>query len=134
MSELDAVLDTLAKMEHLVLLYKELESIVALHDFTRDSVIPPEVQKMLDDVDEEFGVKEETVQEKIVKLEAEIKASVLQNGQSVTVGDYQAVYSRARVTWNTEALEGYAVSHPEILQLRKEGQPSVTIRKAGRKT
>ena len=39
-----------------------------------------------------------------------------------------AIYAAGRASWDTKALEGYAVAHPEILQFKKVGEPSVSIR------
>jgi hypothetical protein len=36
---------------------------------------------------------------------------------------------KGRVSWDTKALDGYAVAHPEIEKLRIEGAPTVRIAK-----
>lgn len=49
--------------------------------------------------------------------------------QSSVKGEYlQAVYSKGRATWDSKALDGYAVTHEEILQFKKTGAPSVAIK------
>lgn len=40
-----------------------------------------------------------------------------------------AVWSKGRVTWDGKGLGGYMVAHPEIEAFRREGKPSVSIRR-----
>lgn len=81
------------------------------------------------DIEAEFSGKAEAVDENIRKLTEEIKAEIKALGASVKGDHYQAVYVRGRVTWDTSKMDGYAVGHPEVLFMRKEGDPSVTIRR-----
>ncbi len=67
-------------------------------------------------------------------LEAEIKNDVLLSGQSVMTDVFQAIYVKGRVTWDNEGINNYARLHPEVLKFRKEGQPSVTLKGAGKST
>ena len=39
-----------------------------------------------------------------------------------------AVWAKGRETWDTSRLAGFAVAHPELLELRKIGEPTVAIR------
>jgi len=48
--------------------------------------------------------------------------------ESIKGEQLQAVFSKARTTWDGKKLEGYAVAHPEIEKLKKTGSPSVAIR------
>jgi hypothetical protein len=57
-----------------------------------------------------------------------VKSQVLSGGATVKGTHYMAVYAKGRVSWDNKALDGYAVAHPEILILRKEGEPSVSFR------
>lgn len=58
-----------------------------------------------------------------------IRARVLALGESVKTPWKRAIYSKGRTTWDSKRLGGYAVAHPEILEMRKVGKPSVSIRK-----
>ena len=73
------------------------------------------------------GVTEE-ISDHISTLESEIKRLVVDHGQSVRGASLQAVYSKPRVTWDSKALDGFALNHPELFAFRKEGSPSVSIR------
>ena len=77
----------------------------------------------------EFAQRVEAVDENISALEEEIKNDVIQHGTTVRGTFLRAVWNKGRVTWNTKAMDGYASTHPEILQFRKEGQPFVSIKK-----
>lgn len=95
-----------------------------------DSVIPPEIKDKLAEIDAEFAQKSESIQAKKTELEAEIKAEVLEAGRSVKGTYHSFVWSKPRVSWDTKALEAYALAHPVIMGFRTEGSPSVSVRKA----
>ena len=64
---------------------------------------------------------------KIATLEYQIKDAVLAEGASVKGTTLTASFVKGRVSWDTRALDGYAVTHVEIVPFRKEGKPSVRI-------
>lgn len=68
------------------------------------------------------------ISEKEAELTSQIREVVIKAGGSVKGRFLQAVYNKGRTTWDTKALEGYAVAHPEIEKLKKIGEPSVSIR------
>jgi hypothetical protein len=39
-----------------------------------------------------------------------------------------AIYYRGRVMWDSRGLSSYAETHPEVLEFRRIGNPSVSIR------
>ena len=94
-----------------------------------DSVLTPEIRARLDEIEAEFAPQFEAVDANTTALEAEIKADVIQAGATVKAAHLQAVFTKGRVSWDTKALDGYAAAHPEIAPFRKEGAPSVSIRK-----
>ena len=65
-------------------------------------------------------------------LTQEIKEAVLRIGNTVPGSFLQAVWNKGRTSWDSKALVGYAVSHPEINDLKKVGNPSITIRKVAK--
>jgi phage host-nuclease inhibitor protein Gam len=97
---------------------------------TVDSVLTPEIKKALADIDAEFAPKYAGLDENINALTGEVKTDVLAKGETVKGLSIMAVFTKGRVSWDTKALDGYAAGHPEIAQFRKEGDPSVSIRKA----
>lgn len=101
------------------------------HDKARDAAIPEEVEAALADVDQEFSPMLEAIADRIEKLEAQAKEATLEEGKTVKGGALQAVYSAGRVTWNSDMLDGMIALLPDIAKARKEGKPSITIRKTG---
>jgi hypothetical protein len=77
----------------------------------------------------EFGDKAAAVVANIDKLTAEIKEAVKLEGKSVKGKAFMAVFVKGRVTWITDMLDGMIVAFPALAKARKEGEPSVTIRK-----
>lgn len=95
-----------------------------------DTVLTTEIKQAIADIESEFAGKSEAVDANIEKLTAEIKDEVLANGATVKGEHMMAVFTKGRVSWDTKALDGYVVAHPEVSQFRKEGEPSVAIRKS----
>jgi hypothetical protein len=93
----------------------------------RREILAP-VQQDLSDLEAEYGGMLAAGSDRIADLEARVRGAVLQVGKSVKSEALHAVVSKGRVSWDTKALDGYAVAHPEILQFRSEGLPSVSIR------
>jgi len=77
----------------------------------------------------EFTEKASGAQDNIAKLTAEIKQAVKEFGDSVKGSFLHAVYVKGRITWNTDMLDGMVVAFPALAKARKEGEPSVTLRK-----
>jgi len=93
-----------------------------------DKVITPEIKARLAEIDEEIDPIIEKVNSRNQELIKLIKAEVIAAGQTISGDHHQAVYSKARVSWDTKGLDGYAVAHPEILVFRSEGNPSVSLK------
>lgn len=120
----------LAKLERLAQLQAAVD--VARMDYeSRRTEILKKVQDELDAVEAEFKPALEAAETNTAALEAEIKNDVLLRGESLRGSAFQAVYVKGRVSWDSGGMNEYARDHPEVLQFRKEGQPSVTLRKTG---
>lgn len=92
-----------------------------------ESVIPEEVKMKIAEIEEEFADTE--IVDKMTRIESEIREETLKNGSSV-YGRYMiAVYSKGRTSWNTKALEGILLVHPELEKFRTVGNPSISLRK-----
>ena len=92
-----------------------------------DQVLTPEIKTKIAEIEAEFAASD-NVTDTINLLTEEVKSEVAQLGETVKGKFLMAVYSKPRVSWDTKALDGYIVSHPELTQFRKEGAPSVSIR------
>lgn len=95
---------------------------------TRQKAIRKQIQAELDALEAEYQPVLDAAQENIAALENEIKTDVLLYGESVSGGMYRAVYTQGRVSWDNDGMASYALSHPDVLQFRKQGQPSVALR------
>ena len=96
-----------------------------------DSVLAPEIKAKLADIDAEFADKVGAVDQNINDLTAQVKQAVISEGQTVKGNYLQAVYMKGRVSWDTKTLEGLAIVMPKLLDAKKEGDPSVSIRRVG---
>ena len=95
-----------------------------------DEVLTPEIKEKLAEIDAEFEPKVDALSQQKSMLEADIKQEVLSAGRTVKGTYHSFVWSKPRVSWDTKALDGYTLAHPEIAQFRAEGAPSVSVRKA----
>ncbi len=121
-------MNTIEKLDQLDEFRSQRDSINLQEDEAMKAAYPPELKKILEDIEVEFSGRVEVVNEKIATLEKEIKAEVLEHGATIKGTHLQAVWNKGRVSWNTKALDGYMVAHPELESLRKQGKPSVSIR------
>jgi len=94
-----------------------------------DAVITPEIKRQIADIETELSPAKDQVAALIVETEADLKAAVIIDGATATGEHIQAVYCKPRVTWDTTKIEGYAAAHPELMQFRREGLPSVSIKR-----
>ena len=76
----------------------------------------------------QFETENAEAMREIALLEAEIKQEVLTRGVTVKSKHMIAMWNKGRISWNSRLLEGYAIAHPDILKMRKEGAPSVSFR------
>ncbi|MBM3942111.1 MAG: 3'-5' exonuclease [SAR202 cluster bacterium] len=89
--------------------------------------LPLEVRNRLAAIDAEFAQKEQSLTEDIAALEAEVRAMALDFGETVRGQYLAAQWVRSRITWESRGLESYSQQHPEILQFRREGEPSIRL-------
>lgn len=121
-------MDTTEKLNRLSDLQAQADVIRLRFQELRDGIMTPEIKAALAEVDAEEATAIEAVSAGIANLTDEIKQEVVAGGSSVKGNFLQAVWMKGRVSWDTKALDGFAAGHPEIVQFRKEGEPSVSIR------
>jgi hypothetical protein len=81
------------------------------------------------EIEAEFIGSANAVDENIQKLENEIKADTEQLGKTIKGKYFMAVYNKGRITWNTSMMEAWLNDHPFLKQARKEGKPSISLRR-----
>lgn len=94
-----------------------------------DSVLTPEIKAKIADIEAEFQLTTATVDEKIADLTEQVKQAVIAEGQSVKGNYLHAVYNKGRISWDSKTLDGLAMVIPDILKARREGDPSISIRR-----
>lgn len=115
-------------LEKLAEIQSQIDLLHIDHSVAIKAAIPVEIQHVLLDIETEYKQKLEAANSNMSELETLIKAAVLEQGTSAKTQRVSAVLTKGRTSWNTKALEGYAVKVPEILAFRTEGKPSVSIR------
>lgn len=63
-------------------------------------------------------------------LEKAVKIDVYRKGETVKTDKITVSYSKGRETWDTKKLTGLSKHYPEILECKRIGEPSVSIRLA----
>ena len=119
----EQMLDTMAELEaQRELLRLDVEGI-------KEGLIPDDVKQQLLDMDVEYAVQFAEIDSRIALLDEQIRMAVLSLGDNVK-GQYRhAVYVKGRVSWDTRGLDKLSYRVPEVMEYRREGQPSVRIGK-----
>lgn len=117
------------KLDQLSYLYSQRNALEEEKRKLIEQLLSPELKARLDDIEAEFSQKAEAATTNIYSLEAEIKSETLAFGDTVKTSGFIAIWNQGRVSWDNKGLTSYAESHPEVLGFRKEGEPSVTIRR-----
>ena len=94
-----------------------------------DAVYTDEIRAKIADIELEFSEKTLGVDENINNLTKEIKDEVVALGDTVKGENLMAVYAKGRVSWDTKTLDGLMLAIPQLSTARKQGDPSVSIRK-----
>lgn len=81
------------------------------------------------DIEAEFAGKLDAVDANIKALENEVKADTKAHGSTVKGKYFSTVYVKGRVTWNNDMLDGMIALVPQLASARKEGEPSITLRR-----
>jgi len=118
-----------SKLDQLSELYAQRDLSTLEKQRLIDAILTDEIKAKIAEIESEFNGKGEAVSEKIAALESEIKEAVKLNGATVKGQFLQAVFTKGRVTWDSKSLDGYLKAHPELADFRKEGEPSVSLRK-----
>lgn len=118
--ELIKLMDTLADTEI------QLDLVVAEKETLKKSRIPLNIQLDMESIDEEYASKIEAVKGNIKARKEQLQTLLKEHGKPVKSKRYTWSFEE-KVEWNTDALDGYALTHPEILWMRKEGKPTTRL-------
>lgn len=97
-----------------------------------DTILSVEIRAALADIDAEFAEPLKAAEEAATQIELEIRDAVLAAGK--VDGPYRgqfltASWVKGRVSWDSKKLDGLMLAIPALAGARKEGEPSVTIRR-----
>lgn len=96
-----------------------------------DIIMTDEIKAKLAEVDIEFADNFNTADQMIADLTTKIKDAVVVCGETVKGSHLMAVYSKGRITWDGKKLDGMMALVPGLAAARKEGEPTVAIRRIG---
>lgn len=122
-------MNTIEKLNELAELYAQRDISTMEKQRLIDAIMTDEIKAKIAEVEAEYSGKSEAVTEKIAALESEVKELVKENGASVKGQFIHAVFTKGRVTWDSKQLDGLMIAVPQLAQARKEGEPSVSLRK-----
>ena len=91
-------------------------------------LLTAEQRQQFADIEAEAALRLADCSETEQQLVEIIKAATLETRQSVRGRRLQAIWQKGRISWDTQALDGFAVAYPDVNRFREEGQPSVSIR------
>lgn len=91
--------------------------------------VPQEIVDQWNAIKAEFQPMIDAATAAAALLKEGIEIEVLNLGKTAYGDKYMAVWNKGRSSWDGKALEGFAMAHPEILQAKKVGEPTVTFRK-----
>ena len=118
-------------LDRLAELRAEAEAVRLRKEAERDKILAP-LKPTLLAIDAQFQPDELRVQESIEAVSQAITQAVLVSQFSVKGERLQAVYTRARVSWDTPGLERLMATDENaaraLLPFRRVGQPSVSFR------
>jgi hypothetical protein len=125
------MLSIAGKLNRLADFHAQREGMQADKQALIDTVLSPEAKARLAEIEAEFSTKGEAVEANISALEAEVRlrrcfwrrsnrppANHLEQGQS----------------WDDKGISAYAEKRLGCFSSRKQGEPSITIRRVGKET
>jgi hypothetical protein len=118
--------DLLAKMDDVANRETHLDLLISERETLKKSVIPSEVQMELDGIDFEFQEKIKPFEDDIKVRKDQLQALLKENAKPLKSEFYTYSYSPPKSEWDTNALDGYATGHPEILWMRHDGEKPTT--------
>src|ERR1035437_6687125 len=100
-----------------------LGNIISDRETLKKKQIPAEIQAEIESIDFEFAAKIKVLEDAIKDRKEKLQKLLKDYGKPVKSKYYSYTYKDGKPEWNTDALDGYALTHPEILWMRKDGSP-----------
>jgi len=93
-----------------------------------ESILTPEQQAEIEGIETEFGDLIGEAEKQINQAKAELKSSVLQDGESCRGETFEAIWVQGRVKWDEKKLANMMFDHPAIVTARDPDKPYVQVR------
>jgi hypothetical protein len=118
-------------MAQLEALYERREAARIEHDAAINEIIPADIRSKVEELNANYDSMMDDINEAIKFAEEQVKAAVIEIGETIRGTRYQAIWSKPRVSWDDKRLEEYFnANEPEAIdRMRKMGKPNVSIRK-----
>lgn len=117
------------KLDRLYILRSNAVDLQLEKDKSQSAIIPKEIRDNLNMLEEKYAGHFSTLKQEMQSLEESIRRDVIQQQENYKgASGMSALYMPGRITWDTRGLEGYSKAHPEVLELRRVGEPFVTIK------
>jgi phage host-nuclease inhibitor protein Gam len=120
---IEQMLDQLAEF------YSQRDALALQKQELIDQVYTAEIRAKVAEIEVEFSGKGAAVSENITALEEAVKIETLKGGSTVKGSHLMAVWVKGRVSWDSKKLDGMMIVLPQLASARKEGDPSITLRK-----
>ncbi len=98
--------------------------------FRRLDAMAP-VQSVLDAIEKEMKPRVDALSAQVESAELAVRQAVVAFGRSHWRHGIKATFYKPRVTFDNKALQEYVVTHPELEQFKKVGQPTCAIKYEG---
>ena len=99
------------------------------HEEAMEGLIPEELKAEMRRLKSLYAARISGMHLELGELRETINTLTLALQHTIKGERRQAVWNKARTSWDTKALNRYAKSHPEVAALKKVGKPSVSVRK-----
>ena len=91
--------------------------------------IPLEIQVKLEEIDMECDPQMKAIEEEIKAKKEQLQKLLKDYGKPIKSNWYSYTYKDGPPEWNTDALDGYALEHREILWMRQPGKAITRLTK-----
>lgn len=118
--------DLQQRMDELADIEIQRDMIVAEKETLKQNRIPVNLQIELQEIEEEFAPRLESVELNIKSRKDQLQFMLKEYAKSVKSQYYTWSFEPV-IEWDVKALDGYALNHPEILWMRKEGKPKTRL-------
>lgn len=92
-----------------------------------ENEVAKDLDQMIEKLQEHRKALVAPIVEERERLSVEVKSECLEMKQSIAGKYLQVVWSEGTRSWNSDGLEDFAKSHPEVLNFRKQSAPVAKI-------